>query len=484
MEADIVKRIHRLFLNGQWRQGSTGEFKSVVNPATEKEVARVACATSSDLDDALTSAVASASNWRNLSPQERGRLLEVGAQRLQSQIEDAAAVLSEEQGKTITEAREEFARAIDTMRWTAQQATTLCAPVPASNARWLIPEPVGVVAAFVPWNYPAVLTARKLAPALAAGCPVILKAAEEAPGAAVAIVSALHEAGVPAGVVNLVFGDPPRISSHLLASPSVRIVTFTGSTSVGRQLARAASAQLQRCVLELGGHAPVIILDDADIDAAVEAIAAYKFKGAGQSCNTASRLLVQAGVYEAVVQRLTALAKAIRVGPGNDPETQMGPLATQRGLATLERLTADAVARGATLTAGGSRMKRSGYFWPPTILRDVPPSAAIMHEEPFGPILPIAPFGDVAQAVEIANSSRYGLAAYVFTRSQAAATEIASALSVGSVGVNQLKGVPPDLPVGGINDSGYGYEGGIEGFRTFQTLKVISAKREQDVCPR
>ena len=478
----MATRLHRLFLNGQWRPGSSGEAKSVLNPATEKEVARVACATSSDLDEALTSAVQSAANWRNLSPGVRGRLLEIGAQQLQSQIEHAAAVLSEEQGKTITEAREEFSRAVDTIRWTAQQATALCAPVPASNARWLLPEPVGVVAGFVPWNYPAVLTARKLAPALAAGCPVILKAAEETPGAAVAIVGALHEAGVPAGVVNLVFGDPPLISSHLLASPSVRMVTFTGSTSVGRQLAGAASAQLQRCVLELGGHAPVIILDDADVDAAVQAIAAYKFKGAGQSCNTASRVLVQAGVYETVVQKLTALAKAIRVGPGDDPETQMGPMATQRGLATVERLCKDAVARGALLTVGGARMQRTGYFWPPTILRDVPPGAAIMHEEPFGPILPITRFSEVADGIKMANSSRYGLAAYVFTRSSTAATQVASALSVGSVGINQLKGVPPDLPVGGLNDSGYGYEGGVEGFRTFQTLKVISAKDEQDVC--
>jgi succinate-semialdehyde dehydrogenase / glutarate-semialdehyde dehydrogenase len=479
-----MTRVHRLFLRGQWRQGSTGEFRSVINPATEQEVARVACATSADLDEAITSAAQSARDWRNVSPEERGRLLVRGAERLQSRIDAASALLSEEQGKTVAEAREEFARAVDTIVWSGQQAGALCAPVTAGNARWQLPEPAGVVAAFTPWNYPAVVTARKLAPALAAGCPVILKAAEEAPSAAVAIVAALEEAGLPPGVLSLVFGDPPKISSHLLASPIVRVVTFTGSTRVGRELATAAAPQLQRCLLELGGHAPVIVLDDADVDAAVQAIATYKFKGAGQSCNTASRLLVQRGVYEAVVQRLTAVAKGIRVGPGNDPETQMGPVATPRGLATLERLIADAVARGAIVTAGGSRLKRSGYFWPPTILRDVPPDAAIMHDEPFGPILPIVPFGDVAEAVSIANASRYGLAAYVFTRSQNTATRIVGALSVGSVGVNQLKGVAPDLAVGGLNDSGYGYEGGVEGFRAFQSLKVVSAKEERDVCLR
>ena len=476
-----MTRVHRLFLGGQWREGSTGEFKSVVNPATEMEVARVACATSSDLDEALKSAAQSALEWGAVPAAERGRLLLLGAKQLQSNIEDAAAILSEEQGKPITEAREEFIRAVDTMVWNGQQAAALCNPIPASQARWLVPDPAGVVAAFVPWNYPAVLTARKLAPALAAGCPVILKAAEEAPGAAVAIVRALQQAGIPPGVVCLVFGDPPLISRHLLASPRVRIVSFTGSTRVGRELAGAAAGQLQRCVLELGGHAPVIVLDDADVEATAQAIAAYKFKGAGQSCNTASRVIVQAGIYEALVQRLTSIAGAIRVGSGNDPETQMGPMATPRGVATMERLCADAVARGAILTTGGSRLKRSGYFWPPTILRDVPPEAAIMHEEPFGPTLPIVPFKEIAEAVRIANSTRYGLAAYVFTRSPAAATQITNALSVGSVGVNQLKGVPPDLPVGGIYDSGYGYEGGSEGFRTFQNLKVVSARDEKDV---
>ncbi len=470
-----MTRMHHLFLGGGWRPGSAGEFRPVINPATEGEVARVACATFSDLAQALDTAQRSAATWRNVSPEERGKLLRLAAGLLQSRIATESLVLSEEQGKTITEAREEFTRAAETLIWNGEQAGAFCAPVQASNYRWITPEPAGVVAAFTPWNYPAVITARKLAPALAAGCTVILKAAEETPGAATAIVRSLHEVGIPAGVISLVFGDPPAISSQLLASPVVRVVSFTGSTQVGKELSRAASAQLQRCVLELGGHAPVIVLDDADPDGAAQAIAAYKFKGAGQSCNSPSRLFVQEKIYETFVERLTAIAKAIRVGVGNDPRTQMGPLANRRRLAAMERLTADAVRRGATITVGGSRLEREGYFWPPTVLRDVPVDAAVMHEEPFGPIVPIAPFRKPEEAVKLANANRYGLAAYVFSRSQATAREIATHLMVGSVGINHLKGVAPDVPVGGVNDSGYGYEGGIEGFRSFQALKLINS---------
>ena len=320
------------------------------------------------------------------------------------------------------------------------------------------------------------LTARKLGPALAAGCTVILKAAEEAPAAAVAVVASLEEAGIPPGVVSLVFGDPPAISKRLLASPKVRVVSFTGSTRVGRELARLATDQLQRCILELGGHAPVIVLEDADLDKAVRAIADYKFAGAGQSCNAPSRIYVQAPLYEPFVDKLTGAAKCIRVGAGNDPESRMGPMATARGIAMMERLTADAVSRGATATTGGKRLDRPGYFWPPTILRDVPSAAEILREEPFGPLLPVVPFAAIDEAVAMANANRYGLAAYVLTNQKEAAERVAQALAVGAVSINHLAGVAPHVPVGGRNDSGYGYEGGVEGFRGFQSLKALSER--------
>jgi succinate-semialdehyde dehydrogenase/glutarate-semialdehyde dehydrogenase len=406
----------------------------------------------------------------------RARVLLRAADILRTKIDVASTSYSEEQGKTIREARTEFLRAVDTLIWNGEQAEPLCARVVLSEGRSVIPEPAGVVAAFIPWNYPAVITARKLGPALAAGCPVVLKAAEEAPAAAVAIVSSLQEAGVPPGVLSMVFGDPPALSKRLLASPKVRVVSFTGSTRVGRELARLATDRLQRCILELGGHAPVIVLEDADLDETVRTIADYKFAGAGQSCNAPSRIFIQAPVYEKFVDKLTSAANAIRVGAGNDPDTQMGPMANSRGLATMERLTADAVTRGATVTSGGRRLNRPGYFWPPTILRDVPPASEILQEEPFGPILPVLPFAAIDDAVAMANANRYGLAAYVLSNQRETAARVAGALAVGSVGINHLAGVAPHVPVGGLNDSGYGYEGGAEGFRGFQSLKAISEK--------
>jgi succinate-semialdehyde dehydrogenase / glutarate-semialdehyde dehydrogenase len=467
-----------LYLCGEWRPGRGGKFKPVINPATEQEVARVACADSQDLEQALAAAEGGAAKWRDTPAEERGRMLRVAADLLRSRIDAASAMFSEEQGKTVAQARGEFLRAIDTLIWNADQAAALSAAVPSGDgARVVVPEPAGVVAAFVPWNFPAVIAARKLGPALAAGCPVILKAPEEAPSAAAAIVACLAEAGIPPGVLHLVFGDPPAISKQLLASPIVRVVTFTGSTEVGRQLARLSADQLQRCVLELGGHAPVLVFADADLDAAARAIADYKFSCAGQSCNAPSRIFVQSAVYDAFVQRLTAIVESIRVGPGNDPATQMGPMANPRRLEVMERLTSDATRRGASVATGGSRPKRTGYFWLPTLLRDVPDSAAIMQEEPFGPILPIAPFTTVDEAVMKANATRYGLAAYVFTGSAQLSEEIAGRLADGHVAINHLQGVPPDFPIAGINDSGYGYEGGVEGFRSFQSLKLISRRK-------
>jgi succinate-semialdehyde dehydrogenase/glutarate-semialdehyde dehydrogenase len=469
---------HLLFIRSRWRPGATGEFRYVVNPANESAVARVACATASDLQEAMNAAAASAPTWGCTPAHERGQLLIEAAHILRSKLETAAAILSQEQGKTVAEARGEFLRAVETLIWTGEQAAALCTPVSASRARCLVPEPAGVVAAFAPWNYPAVLAARKLAPALAAGCPVILKAAEEAPGAASAIVASLAEAGVPAGVVALIFGDPPVISAQLQASAQVRVVTFTGSTRVGRELARAAAQRLQRCVLELGGHAPVVVFEDAPLESVVKEITDYKFECAGQSCNAPGRVFVHARVYEEFVERLSAVARTIRVGAPDDPATQMGPLANERQLATMQRMTADAVNRGAAVTAGGSRLPRPGYFWPPTVIRDVPDGAAVMQEEVFGPILPIAPFGSVDEVIARANASAYGLAAYVFTRSQLLAQKVARRIAVGSVGINQLKGVTPDVPIGGIADSGYGYEGGLEGIRSFQYLKLINATVE------
>ncbi|MBC1241046.1 NAD-dependent succinate-semialdehyde dehydrogenase [Nostoc sp. 2RC] len=466
-----------LLIDGKWRNGSDNRFGELINPATEQVIGRVAYASQTDVDLALAAAKKSFFTWRDTPVSTRVQILNRAATLLYERIDAAAVLLTCEQGKPLTESRQELIRAAETIAWNAEQAERILESrsFPERDyRRFIVPEPIGVVAAFTPWNYPAVVSARKIAPALAAGCTIILKAAEETPSSAVAIATALIDAGLPPGVINLVFGDPPVISQHLLASPIIRKLSFTGSTAVGKQLAKLAADHLVRCTLELGGHAPVIVFADADVDAAAGAIAAYKFKGCGQSCNAPSRIYVHESLYQPFLKRFAELVQKIRVGDGMDENTDMGPMANSRRIAAMERLVADAVAKGGRIVTGGKRLGKPGYFFLPTILTEVPKDAAIMNEEPFGPVIPIVTFADFDEAIHQANSNPYGLAAYVFTSSPIVAEAAAKALEVGSVGINQLSGVPPNAPVGGVKDSGYGYEGGIEGLEAFLNLKLLS----------
>ncbi|MGX5832298.1 NAD-dependent succinate-semialdehyde dehydrogenase [Mesorhizobium sp. 43Arga] len=467
-------RSHELFINGKWRAGGSRATLPVINPATEKVFASVASATVSDLDEALASAERASKAWSSRPAKERGEILVAAARTLATKIESAARDLTAEQGKTIAEARGEYTRAVETLEWNGRHAEELQAPIPMGPNRMIVPEPLGVVAAFTPWNYPAVLIARKLAPALAAGCPVILKGAEETPSVAVYIVEALCQAGIPHGVVSLVFGVPVHISRHLLGSPIVKLLTFTGSTAVGKQLAALAANNLQRCILELGGHSPVIVCEDADLEKAVPAISEYKFECAGQSCNAPSRILVARSRYEEFLSRMTETARNIRIGLPDDPATDMGPMANARRIEAMQRLTKDAVERGASIETGGARLDRPGFFWPPTILTGVPKEASVLHEEPFGPILTVAPFDTLEEAIQEANATEYGLAAYFFTNTADAQRKLTNSLSAGAVSVNYLKGVSADAPYGGIKQSGYGYEGGEQGVRSFQILKMVN----------
>ncbi|RWK24922.1 aldehyde dehydrogenase family protein, partial [Mesorhizobium sp.] len=316
--------------------------------------------------------------------------------------------------------------------------------------------------------------ARKLAPALAAGCPVILKGAEETPSVAVHMVESLRQAGIPEGVVNLVFGVPVHISRHLLSSPIVKVLTFTGSTAVGKQLATLAAKNLQRCIFELGGHSPVIVCEDADLAKAIPAISEYKFECAGQSCNAPSRIFVARSRYEEFLFRMTEAVRKIRIGPPDDPATQMGPMANARRIEAMQRLTKDAVEGGARIEIGGIPLDRPGFYWPPTILTGVPKEARVLHEEPFGPILTVAPFDTIEEAIDEANATEYGLAAYLFTGAADTQQKLVSGLSAGAVSVNYLKGVSADAPYGGVKQSGYGYEGGEQGVRSFQILKMVN----------
>ncbi|MCK1744691.1 NAD-dependent succinate-semialdehyde dehydrogenase [Bradyrhizobium sp. 139] len=466
---------YKLFIDGAWRLGGDGDDLPLLNPATAQQFGRVAVATASDLEDALSSARASLRRWSNTPARERGALLLRAAEILKGKVEVAAAALSREQGKPLADANGEYARAIETVEWNGIHAEKVSASFPIDQNRMIVPEAIGVVAAFTPWNYPAVLSARKVAPALAAGCPVILKAAEETPSAAVHLVEALEEAGIPPGVVSLVFGNPRMISEHLLGSPSVRVLSFTGSTPVGKQLARIAANNLQRCILELGGHSPVVVFEDTDVSRAASAISEYKFRFAGQSCNAPSRILVARSIYRDFLARLVQTVERIKIGLPDDPETGMGPMANARRLEAMERLTKDAVARGASVETGGERLHRPGFYWKPTILSNVHPESRILHEEPFGPILTVAPFDTIEEAIEEANATEYGLASYVFSDSPDLQQQMVRSLSTGAVSVNFLKGVSADAPLGGIKQSGYGYEGGVEGVRAFQNLKLVNS---------
>lgn len=464
---------YELFVDGAWRPGENGDIP-VISPATERAFGSVTSASSRDLDDALAAAERSRPAWAAMPARERGAMLISGAKILAERVDRAAKALSAEQGKTIAEATGEYRRALEMLEWNGAHAEELCASLPLDADRALLPEPLGVVAAFTPWNYPAVLNARKLGAALAAGCPVILKGAEETPSASVFIVAALSEAGIPPGVLNLVFGVPADISRHLLKSPVVRTLSFTGSTAVGKQLAKLAAENLQRCVLELGGHCPVIVCQDADLETAAKAVADYKFECAGQSCNAPSRILVERPVYRQFVSRMADVAKSIKVGAPDNPSTAMGPMANGRRIEALQRLTEDAVERGARVEIGGRRLDRPGFYWPPTILTDVPSGSAILREEPFGPILTIAPFDSLEEAIKEANDTDYGLASYVFTSSLDTKRLLAKGMSAGAVSVNFLKGVAADAPHSGVKQSGYGYEGGEQGVRSFQNLKLVN----------
>jgi succinate-semialdehyde dehydrogenase/glutarate-semialdehyde dehydrogenase len=383
-----------------------------------------------------------------------------------------------EQGKTLTESMGEINRSVETLAWNGEEAGRAgggTLPGRARNStRSRVPVPIGVVAAFAAWNFPAVLATRKLGAALAAGCPVILKAAEEAPYTAAAIVQCLSDAGVPPGAVNLVFGDPPMVAAHLLGSSDIRKVTFTGSTRVGKELAKLAAPDLKRCTFELGGHAPVILCADGNVDVAVTATMAFKFTSAGQSCIAPSRFYIHRTRYTEFTDKFSAATRALKVGNGFEQGVQMGPVANARRLSAMQRLTDDAKAQGAEIAAGGQRHSAPGFFWNPTVLLQVPDQALVMNEEPFGPIAPMALFDEVDEAIARANRVAYGFAAYCFTQSASIAAKFTAEIEAGNLGINQMSPSLPDAPVGGVKDSGYGYEGGREGIAAFQHVKLVS----------
>ncbi len=468
----------KLYINGEWCDGSAGKSEPIINPATGQVLARLAHAGTADLDQALHAADKGFKLWRKVSAYDRSKLLRKAGDIIRSRADEIGQLMTLEQGKPLNEAKGETLLAGDIMDWFAEEARrTYGRVIPARQdgvMQIVVKEPVGPVAAFTPWNFPINQAVRKISAALAAGCSVILKGPEETPASCAALVKCYADAGLPAGVLNLVFGVPSEISEYLIPHPVIRKVTFTGSTPVGKKLAALAGQHMKRITMELGGHAPAIVFADADVDAAIKQLAGAKYRNAGQVCVSPTRFLVHESVYARFVEGFVKVAKAVKVGDGMDPATRMGPLANSRRVEAMQMFVDDAVAKGAKLLAGGKRIGTEGYYFEPTVLSDVPAGARIMSEEPFGPVAPIVPFSSFDEVVAEANRLPYGLAAYAYTRSLKTANAIGAAFESGMVTINHMGLALPEVPFGGMKDSGYGSEGGSEAIEAYLNTKFIT----------
>jgi succinate-semialdehyde dehydrogenase/glutarate-semialdehyde dehydrogenase len=468
-----------LLIDGEWTGGSGTDSSPVINPATGAEIGRVPHATHADLDRALAAAQRGFARWSAMPVAARTRMLLAAARLITERAPRIARIMTLEQGKLQAEAMGEAHRCAGIVEWDTaegQRAYGRVIPVDEDTQLTVIRQPIGPVAGFTPWNFPAGSVTRKIAPALAAGCSIVLKASEETPGTAMEIVRCFHDAGIPAGVVNLVFGDPADISERLIASPVIRLVAFTGSVPVGKHLAELAARVMKPAIMELGGHAPVIVCADADLDLAVRACSAGKFMNGGQVCTSASRFFVHRSLYDRFVAAMREAAAALVVGDGFAADSRMGPLANPRRVAALEELVTDAVTRGARLETGGQRLDRPGCWFAPTVLADVPEEAEIMQVEPFGPVVCAVPFDDLDDAIARANALPYGLAAYGFTQGAKTAAILGRRLEAGIISINSVAGSTHEAPSGGVKESGYGREGGAEALSSFMITKRILHK--------
>ncbi|MEM7271479.1 MAG: NAD-dependent succinate-semialdehyde dehydrogenase [Actinomycetota bacterium] len=465
----------KLYINGQWR--TTDETLPVVNPATEAEIGRLPVASTADLDDALAAAAAGFEVWSRTAPKERAALVRAASALMRERQDEIAHSITLEHGKPFEQARLEVIRGCEFFEWDAGEAVRTYGRVIPSGpgVKYIVHHlPIGPVAAFAPWNFPMSQPARKVAGAVASGCSIILKPAEETPAGAMHIVQAFEDAGLPPGVLNLVFGVPTDISQHLIPSPITNLVAFTGSTTVGRHLTGLASDHMTPVLMELGGHAPVIVCEDTDVEAAALSSAVRKMRNAGQVCTSPTRFFVNEQVYEQFLDVFTRRCEATVVGDGMTDGVEMGPLANDRRIAAMRRLVDDAVDHGAKLMTGGTRIGSSGYFFEPTVLAGVPEDAAVMREEPFGPLAIVNEVDSLDTAIEQANSVPYGLAAYGFTNRADYADRMVDRVEAGNLSINTLEASLPETPFGGVKWSGYGREGGAEGLHHYAVVKNVS----------
>ncbi len=468
----------QLLIDGEWIGVEARETSPVVNPANGRVVGHVPHATAADLDRALAAAEREFPLWRKIGPRERGRILKRAADLMHERGDAIARLATLEMGKPLAEARIELHVATEELEWFAEEARRTWGRVPPGRfgeTRFSVhKQPVGPSAGFSAWNFPIGNACRKMGTALAAGCPMIYKPGEEAPASALAVARCLVEAGVPPGVISVVFGVPDTISRHLLASPIIRKISFTGSVPVGKHLVKLAADSMKRTTMELGGHAPVLVFDDADQENVLDQSVQRKFRNCGQVCVSPTRFYVQDAAYDAFCDGFAARAKTIRVGDGMDPDTMMGPMVHGRRRDAIEALVKDAVAQGARLLAGGERVGNEGFFYAPTVLADVPDSARIMSEEPFGPVAVLNRFSDIDDAITKANHLPFGLAAYAFTQSVARIHRLADDVEAGMLGINSFNISMPEVPFGGIKESGMGSEVGVEGLDAYLVTKTLS----------
>ncbi len=465
----------KLFINGSWRTGEGRDSFPVVNPATGEGIAELPLATEADLDEALDTAERTYPEWRATDVETRSRILHKAAALLKERAEDIGRTMTQEQGKPIAESKGEVYGAASLFDWYAEEIKRDYGRVlvrPPGQLSRVMHEPVGPVATFTPWNFPIYLLAKKVAAALAAGCSVISKPPEETPGNTLAVAQALDEAGLPKGVFQLVHGVPDMVSRKLIGSKAIRKISFTGSIPVGKHLMKLAADSMTRVTLELGGHAPVLIFDDCDLEKTLDMVVPQKFRNAGQVCVSPTRFYVQEGIYDAFVKGFAERTEKVKVGDGLEPDTRMGPLANTRRPEAVGALIEDARAKGARVVTGGNRGNQ-GFFFQPTLLADVPLEADIMNSEPFGPVAVSRPFKDFDEAIEQANRLPYGLAAFAFTENGRRANLLGDAIEAGMVGINTFAISIADAPFGGVKESGFGSEGGKEGLETYQVVKAI-----------
>jgi succinate-semialdehyde dehydrogenase/glutarate-semialdehyde dehydrogenase len=464
----------KLLINGEWisRPG-----QPVINPADETSIGTVPHATAVDLAAAVAAAEQGFKVWRNTSPAKRGEIILKAVAIMRQRVEEMAVVMTLEQGKPIAQSRLEVQRASDIIEWDAQEGRRTYGRIIPSEPgmrHTVLRQPIGPVAAFSPWNFPVSSPSRKVGGALSAGCSIILKASEETPGGAYQLARCFVDAGLPPGVLNLLYGNPATISEYLIPHPSIRLITFTGSIPVGKRLAAMAGQHMKPAIMELGGHAPVIVCDDVDPEAAAAAAVLGKTRNAGQVCVSPTRWFVAEKIHEPFAKAFAEKAATLKIGNGMDPANQMGPLANHRRIEAMTELVADARAKGAKVLSGGARLANRGYYFPLTILSDLPDNARAMREEPFGPLALVNPVKNLDEAISKANSLPYGLAAYAFTNSSRNAERLSDEIEVGNLSINHYIASLAETPFGGVKDSGYGREGGLEGLQGYTVVKNVS----------